>query len=357
MISILGVILLAGFLVQPLTDTLLLTRAERYLVEAMPKDLYDQAGGNYCDTALRESIRRENIVQARDFLQRISSQPIAYPGRVSLLLGRSACLMGDAEAAVRYYQDATQRRPGNPLFHLELGFALEAAGREKDAVTEWKAAGQDSGDFLVATGLGADDFNVTNREGIELLRYEKAVRWMRRAMQMDPNNPGILTEIGRLCQVIGYAEADICGVALNRQAGNLLLGWEPGTAPVWHASVDGLVLSPNLTEPCPAGVCLGFENNAQQPAGFYQCTALEPEKDYRASSWVRVSASETTTWTALAINGAPELQRLSGGTDWIFYERTINASNVPGNTACLYPVLMGGIGKVEFHSPRLEMIE
>jgi tetratricopeptide (TPR) repeat protein len=79
-------------------------------------------------------------------------------------LGRAYCLTGEADKAVKAYQDYTRLKPGNPLGHLELGFAYEAECKQKE---NQKA----KGDARMGELVLCED---ANEQGLILEEWQKA---------------------------------------------------------------------------------------------------------------------------------------------------------------------------------------
>lgn len=95
------------------------------------------------DDSDARSLAREAVNKLQQSINRNDRLSQAY-----LLLGRSYCFLGEPEKAITAYDAYTQMRPGNPLGHLELGFALEAACQE--------AADQQAQDINSGRGLCTD---------------------------------------------------------------------------------------------------------------------------------------------------------------------------------------------------------
>ncbi len=87
-----------------------------------------------------------------------------------LLLGRGYCLLGRGEEAVEAYERYTVLRPGNPLGHLELGFAYEMQGNFERANSEWQGIPLTQATFLVA-----------GEKAREAGNFQQAIPWFQRA--------------------------------------------------------------------------------------------------------------------------------------------------------------------------------
>ena len=92
-----------------------------------------------------------------------------------LLLGRGYCLLGRGEEAVEAYERYTVLRPGNPLGHLELGFAYENLQKINLARQAWKKA-----------GLQPEQFVETGQQIQAEENLFRAQKWYKNARLLDP---------------------------------------------------------------------------------------------------------------------------------------------------------------------------
>ena len=97
-----------------------------------------------------------------------------------LLLGRAYCLLGEEDKAISAYMKYTDRMPENPLGHLELGFAYEAAGDQESAGIEWKKNSSIGIDFV---NNGDSAFRQND--------FTEAIKWYTRASIVEPDNATI----------------------------------------------------------------------------------------------------------------------------------------------------------------------
>jgi tetratricopeptide (TPR) repeat protein len=137
------------------------------------------------------------ILQIQKAIEFNSEMAKAY-----LILGRAYCLLGEPDMAIEAYSVFTELRPENPLGHLELGFAYEAACQKNEGqsmmkddksiayslcmdsdqeariIDEWKKAGVNTSQ-LMEEGKRA----FLNQQ------YHQAVRWYTRAAATNSDLP------------------------------------------------------------------------------------------------------------------------------------------------------------------------
>lgn len=172
---------------------------------------YELKGGQLMDLALssedfviQEAIACSLIAVEDESAQTMATQAISHlqtalsynPNldQANLLLGRAYCLTGQPVKAVQAYLTYTRLRPENPLGHLELGLAYEAACRQKEdgsinngskgdsytlcqdlqvqdqILEEWKKA-----------GITPNQFIAEGKKAFAGQQYENAVHWFQRA--------------------------------------------------------------------------------------------------------------------------------------------------------------------------------
>ena len=118
-----------------------------------------------------------------------------------LLQGKVNCLLDKPELAVTAYQRYTSLRPENPLGHLELGFAYEAACRnikkEVENQVEWSipltCQGKDSLELILSEwekgGLVTGQLFEAARRAFIQQKYSSAARWYQYGAMISTSIP------------------------------------------------------------------------------------------------------------------------------------------------------------------------
>jgi tetratricopeptide (TPR) repeat protein len=102
--------------------------------------------------------------------------------RLSLLLGRSYCLLGEMDNATAAYETYLQLRPRDDLARIEQSFAYEGASSHL-ATEAWKSLGLDMEKMLRL-----------QRQALQNQDYPAALGWYRRAARLAPGSPDIFPE-------------------------------------------------------------------------------------------------------------------------------------------------------------------
>lgn len=100
-------------------------------------------------------------------------------------LGQSYCLLGDPEKARSYFENYINQKPNNPLGYIGLGFAFEKMGDQKFTTSAWKSA-----------GLTPYEFNSAGDEEFQAERYERAIRWYKRSIIVEPRSAESWIKLG-----------------------------------------------------------------------------------------------------------------------------------------------------------------
>ena len=114
----------------------------------------------------------------------VAATPVLPDTDVATLgeLGGAALSLGDAPTAVRFFEEAVRRRPGDGGAHESLGLAFAQLGRDAEAVASLETAAR------LAPGDPTVPYNLAllyARAG----RLDDARREARRAAALDPRNP------------------------------------------------------------------------------------------------------------------------------------------------------------------------
>jgi tetratricopeptide (TPR) repeat protein len=129
-----------------------------------------------CKKRPATQFKQENFTAAVANLQK----SIKYDNRneqAFQMLGMIYCNLNDYQNAIQSFINYTNLRPDNPLGHLKLGFAYEAAEQDGAAIEQWELAG------------------ITDRDFVELGKNEQAegqaslaIDWYQRALLLDSNS-------------------------------------------------------------------------------------------------------------------------------------------------------------------------
>jgi len=253
----------------------------------------DQTAGPCTLTPLEEGQGKRRINQALDDLLK-SARIDPGASHTYFLLGRAYCLIGDYEKAVAAYQSYTRERPKNPLGHLELGFAYEAADEDLSATEEWQAA-----------GVTAETFFTIGEQIYKTKRVDEALRWYERATMVAADYAQAWLGMGRI-----YEERSEWDKAIE----NYRVAWE---------------YDPELSTTALANA-LSYQGDFQATEDILRESLLEyPDAEDRLKWWRTLGDSLTARkeWdTAVevyqqALSEYPDDVSLLIDLGWAMYER------------------------------------
>jgi tetratricopeptide (TPR) repeat protein len=191
---------------------------------------------------------RELLVSAVGDLRRAIqfSQNDAQP---HLLIGRASCMLGEPEIAIEAYQSYVNLKPNNPLGHLELGFAFEAAcleelnairGESRGRPEEQRCDIPEYRETMIASwtaaGITLQDFIDTGELALENGRHFEALKWFRRGTEYSPDSGTPWFYIGKI-----YEELERSDVSLNAY----LMALELGSAESIDAIIEVFTMNGN----------------------------------------------------------------------------------------------------------------
>jgi tetratricopeptide (TPR) repeat protein len=154
-----------------------------------------------CDVApVLEPNTLESLNKAADLLRNaILFQP--DEAQAHLLLARTGCLLGKPEDALQSYFKYIHLRPDNPLGYLESGFAyetlcgdLEIDNKLSDSTLEksqyFQVCNSEMSKIMLRLRISVaapQDFLAAGEQRRQSNLYLEAIRWYKRAIQMDPD--------------------------------------------------------------------------------------------------------------------------------------------------------------------------
>lgn len=182
-----------------------------------------QTGSAYLARGL-DAMERRDWAGAVNHLRKASE---LSPGdaAVHLNLGTAIFLAGDAAGARRSFETAIRLAPELPKAHYTLGLVAEAEGRDGEAIERFSAAVRLDPAYLDAQASLADALRRTGRVEaslehyakvlaldpsaspsrfgyamalVRLRRYPEARDWLREAVSLHPDQPGIAHALARL---------------------------------------------------------------------------------------------------------------------------------------------------------------
>ena len=150
--------------------------------------------------AAADLLGKGRLREARSILLKVLKQD---PGSVIALqmAGIVSSELGTHDQAVRYLERAREFAPSSGGVHLNLGKALEAAGRLEDAVVAFESALRlrpDSPDVYIACGGAL----------VQVKRFDEAGKYYREAIRLNPTSPDGYYNLGKVLLSLGkYDEA------------------------------------------------------------------------------------------------------------------------------------------------------
>ncbi|MCP4541872.1 MAG: hypothetical protein GY832_32485 [Chloroflexi bacterium] len=266
-----------------------------------------------------------------------------------------------ADSNLSTYQSMAQSRKlleraiiwdtNHPGAHRGLGLVYWRQGDDDRAFDEWRQA-----------GLTADNFIAF---GMQRHQPEQSLRWYELAERLQPANPGLWLQVGKICQVHPKA-GDICPRFLAYNDQNWFV--DPDFAfeqTAWHFNRrEGvnykIVECPELSGQSCATVIID-DVTPQHGASWQQCLHLEPGVAYVYSAWIKVDIVGEGHWRPLYFQGAVNGQQ-SGhwpgnqfeSVGWRYEERSFVAPEFDGNRACFHPVRLEGRGQFWFYNASLQ---
>lgn len=252
-----------------------------------------------------------------------------------------------------------------PLFRRALAWYTRNVGAQRGLGSVYWRVNQDSEAFTVWKNIPftAEDYIVFGQHAAS---REDALRWYHLTEAVEPANPMLWLEVGRLCR---YDMTDVmCDRFLTYNHGNRLVD------PEFIFSKSGWLYNRldkanyAITE-CPdipdEKCALAHIEVVTSPhgTGWLQCFILEPGYRYRFSAWIKVETAGK--WIPIHyqgdINGHPDGHDLGGiqigKRDWSYWTREFTPPEFDDWHACFYPVRLLDVGQVWFHSAELRMVE
>jgi superkiller protein 3 len=259
---------------------------------------------------------RERVEQAIELLHRsIDYDP--QNGQAFLQLGRAYCLMGEPAIARGYYQDYIELRPKNPLGHIGLGFAHEAAGDPTLGMEAWKEAGLTVDYFLEAGDSAFEDRN-----------YEDALRWYERSTWIGPEKAQAWLNLGKAYEEIGQSDQALeayqiawdIDPAISTSALVSSLESRFDYQSIEKVLVNALESYPNSPERLDwwrsLGTALSAQNEWEKAVDVYKDAILEytDQPDLHTDlGWVYFESGNTIELAKEEMEAAIELNQQSGG--------------------------------------------
>ncbi len=168
--------------------------------------LYTQVrGGDYAVTA---QVRAAQLMlqegsgeQALRHLQRFAEAQPGYAEQMITAQGNLLREMGDEQAALNLYDDALAVSPDSEPLIYARAFLYEDMDRVEDALSELRALVKQKPDD--ATALNALGYTLADRTD----RFREAYRYIKRALELDPQNAAIIDSMGWVQYRLGRHEA------------------------------------------------------------------------------------------------------------------------------------------------------
>lgn len=179
-------------------------------------------------------LERNNLLEAEPYLQEVVKR-VPYSGRPRYLMGTLRLKQGRASEAVAYYREALERAPGSIPYRLGLADALLKAGSPKAAEREYlRVIKMDRKNPGALDGIGTIELTRDRAEralslfaraaevsppsaeryyrmalALNMLgRPDVALRQLRTAAHLNPENPDIRLRLGDMYKAVGnYAQA------------------------------------------------------------------------------------------------------------------------------------------------------
>lgn len=241
----------------------------------------------------------------------------------------------------------------NMSAHRGIGFVYWLTGRDLQALDAWDYVGLTEENY-VQYGKAVDD-------------VDEALRWYSIAELVDPKNPELWLQVGKICQRNPSVD-DICERFLTHNEFNWLV--DPEFAfdqTAWRFNRrDGadyaIVTCPDVPGQKCARVKI-YAVTSSHGTSWAQCLILAPEKKYRFSAWIKVESEGD--WITLYYqgdrNGHPHGVKLGGShagvKDWTYFEQEFIAPKFDERRACFHPLRLLALGNAWFHSADLQLVE
>ena len=163
--------------------------------------------------AAAELLGKGRLRESRSILLKLLKQDPAS-GSALQLAGIVSSELGIHDQAVRYLERAKELAPSSAGTHLNLGKALQAAGRLDDAVVAFASALKlrpDNPDIYIACGGAL----------AEAKRYDEAAKYYREAIRLDPASPDAYYNLAKILARLGKHDEALAAWehVLHRESG------------------------------------------------------------------------------------------------------------------------------------------